>query len=78
MRLNNPSEAWAGWQGFIISHERVEVMNTAQWDQLMTSLRDTAEIMAKYRDELLKQGFNRNEALVMVIEYQNVLTGKKS
>lgn len=53
-------------------------MNTAQWDQLMTSLRDTAEILAKYRDELLKQGFNRNEALVMVIEYQNVLTGKKS
>ncbi|WP_167372876.1 hypothetical protein [Paenibacillus rhizosphaerae] len=52
-------------------------MNTAQWDQLMASFRDLAETMAKYRDELLEQGFERQEVIRMVIAYQTSLLGMK-
>ncbi|GAA0844401.1 hypothetical protein [Paenibacillus glucanolyticus] len=45
-------------------------MNTAEWDQMMMAFCDVAELMAKYRDELLKQGFSRKEAITLVVKYQ--------
>ncbi|MBX4149522.1 hypothetical protein [Paenibacillus lautus] len=43
---------------------------TAQWDQMLAAMRDMAELLAKYRDELLKQGFDRQEVMRLVVEYQ--------
>ncbi|MFH0071008.1 hypothetical protein [Peribacillus sp. NPDC056705] len=52
-------------------------MNTAQWDQLMTSIRDFAEMMVKYRDELVSRGFERQEVIRMVIAYQSTLLNQR-
>ncbi|MCA4756315.1 hypothetical protein [Mycolicibacterium fortuitum] len=49
---------------------------TAQWDQMLAAMRDMAELLAKYRDELLKQGFDRQEVMRLVIEYQKTSLGK--
>ncbi|MEC0370872.1 hypothetical protein [Paenibacillus chibensis] len=48
---------------------------TAQWDQMLAAIRDMAEILAKYRDELLNQGFEREEVIRLVIEYQKQIMG---
>ncbi|WFB60561.1 hypothetical protein [Paenibacillus sp. BR1-192] len=52
-------------------------MNTAEWDQMMMAFCDVAKMMAKYRDELLAQGFSRDEALRLVVEYQKQALGPK-
>lgn len=53
------------------------MMNTADWDQMMAAFRDVAETLAKYRDELLKQGFDRQETMRLVIQYQISMFSQK-
>ncbi|WP_338841832.1 hypothetical protein [Paenibacillus glucanolyticus] len=50
--------------------------DTAQWDQMLAAMRDMAELLAKYRDALLNQGFDRQEVMRLVIEYQKTSLGK--
>ncbi|GIO33111.1 hypothetical protein J2TS6_42520 [Paenibacillus albilobatus] len=50
-------------------------MNTGQWDQMLSSFGDMALMLAKYRDELLKQGFERQEVLRILIGWQSIILG---
>jgi len=50
-------------------------MNTGQWDQLLASFGDMALMLAKYRDELLKQGFERQEVIKILIGWQSSMFG---
>lgn len=52
-------------------------MNTAQWDQMLMAFCDAAKLMAKYRDELLKQGFSREETMTLVVKYQEAWFSSK-
>lgn len=53
--------------------ERVKAMNTGQFDQLLTAMVDLAESMGKYRDELVKRGFTREESLQLVVALQTTM-----
>ncbi|MEW8987083.1 MAG: hypothetical protein AB2401_08800 [Bacillus sp. (in: firmicutes)] len=53
------------------------MFNVGMMDQAETAMKDLARLLAAYSDELLKQGFERNEVIEMVINAQrNLMTGK--
>jgi hypothetical protein len=53
------------------------MFNVGMMDQAEMAMKDLAKLLAAYRDELLSQGFERNEVIEMVIKAQrNLMTGK--
>lgn len=53
-------------------------MNIGALDQILSALKDLAEVSAKYHKELLSQGFTRPEALQLTMEFQrSIMSGSK-
>lgn len=45
-----------------------------QMEQALAAVRDTAELVGRYFRALVEQGFSREEALTLTVDYQRMLT----
>ena len=45
----------------------------AAMDQAGAALRDLAPVMSSYLNSLMKQGFKREEALILTVEMQRIM-----
>lgn len=52
-------------------HDVLRMRMQSEADRTSAALAEIARTLANYRSELTKNGFTRNEALQLVIEYQD-------